>query len=190
MSDFLHNKGIQSPNFETFKEPMNRFQGTNSARLCSLAGRYDNHISSRFLAPIDCLKIPALVGEKFGVCLPSWGNIQNHNSPTLIWDIILTLDNLVPPSFYKNLIISREFCMCYAPMGFIIPDYVQKNYTNYECARRMPIGTIMAVVAVFEIHIERNIVGIMNPSIRSRGLVPLKQIYPNHRLRKLKGRSN
>ncbi len=29
------------------------------ARLCSLAGRYDNPIPTRFLAPIDCYKIPA-----------------------------------------------------------------------------------------------------------------------------------
>ncbi len=35
----------QSPNFLTFKEPKNRFQGTNSARLCSLVGRYDNPYS-------------------------------------------------------------------------------------------------------------------------------------------------
>ncbi len=40
---------------------MTRFQGTNSARLCSLAGRYDNRISTRFIAPIDCLKIPAQI---------------------------------------------------------------------------------------------------------------------------------
>ncbi len=40
---------------------MTRFQGTNSARLCSLAGRYDNPISTRFIAPIDCLKIPAQI---------------------------------------------------------------------------------------------------------------------------------
>jgi hypothetical protein len=40
-------------------EPKNRFQGTNSARLCSLAGLYDKPIPTRFLAPIDCLKIPA-----------------------------------------------------------------------------------------------------------------------------------
>ncbi len=33
----------------------------NSASLCSLAGRYDNPIPPRFLAPIDFLKIPALV---------------------------------------------------------------------------------------------------------------------------------
>ncbi len=48
-----------SPNFLTFKEPRNRFQGISSASLCSLAGRYDNPIPTRFLAPIDCLKIPA-----------------------------------------------------------------------------------------------------------------------------------
>jgi hypothetical protein len=31
----------------------------NSVSLCSLAGRYDNPIPTRFLAPIDCLIIPA-----------------------------------------------------------------------------------------------------------------------------------
>ncbi len=32
----------------------------NSASLCSLAGRYENPIPPRFLAPIEFLKIPAL----------------------------------------------------------------------------------------------------------------------------------
>jgi hypothetical protein len=45
--------------FKRFK-PRNRLQGMNSASLCSLAGRYDNSIPPRFLAPIGCLKIPAL----------------------------------------------------------------------------------------------------------------------------------
>ncbi len=40
----------QSPNFLTFKEHKNRFQP---------AGRYDNPLPTRFLARIDCLKIPA-----------------------------------------------------------------------------------------------------------------------------------
>jgi hypothetical protein len=40
-------------------EPRNRFQGIDSASLCSMAGRYDNPIPTRFLAPTDCLKIPA-----------------------------------------------------------------------------------------------------------------------------------
>jgi hypothetical protein len=47
---------VQSPNFKTFKELRNRFQGVSSADLCSLAGRYDNPIPIRFLAPIDCIK--------------------------------------------------------------------------------------------------------------------------------------
>jgi hypothetical protein len=34
----------------------------NSASLCSLAGRYENPIPPRCLAPIDFLKIPALNG--------------------------------------------------------------------------------------------------------------------------------
>jgi hypothetical protein len=34
--------------------------GINSVSLCSLAGRYDNNIPTRFLAPIKCLKISAL----------------------------------------------------------------------------------------------------------------------------------
>ncbi len=42
-----------------YGEPKNWFQETNYARLCSLAGRYDNPIPTRFLAPIDCLKIQA-----------------------------------------------------------------------------------------------------------------------------------
>ena len=36
------------------------------------------------------------------------------------------------------------------------------------------IGTIMAVVAVFEIHMDKNIVGSMKPNINLRGLVPIQ----------------
>jgi hypothetical protein len=43
--------------------PRNRFQGMNSASLCSLAGRYDNPLPPRFLAPIAAIKIPALAGQ-------------------------------------------------------------------------------------------------------------------------------
>jgi hypothetical protein len=50
---------IQSPNFQTFKEPRNHFRGVDSSSLCSQAGRYDNPAPIRFLVPIDCSKIPA-----------------------------------------------------------------------------------------------------------------------------------
>ncbi len=42
-----------------FMGPRNWCQGMNSASLCSLAGRYENPIPPRCLAPIDFLKIPA-----------------------------------------------------------------------------------------------------------------------------------
>jgi hypothetical protein len=54
----------QSPYFLTFMEPRNRFQGMNSASLCSLAGRHDNPIPPRFLAHIDSLKIPAQLTDE------------------------------------------------------------------------------------------------------------------------------
>jgi hypothetical protein len=40
-------------------EHKNWFQGTNTVRLCSLEVQYNNPIPTRFLAPVDCLKIPA-----------------------------------------------------------------------------------------------------------------------------------
>ncbi len=46
-----------------FMGPRHWFQGMNSASLCSLAGRYENPIPPRCLAPIDFLKIPALQFE-------------------------------------------------------------------------------------------------------------------------------
>ncbi len=45
-------------------EPRNRFQGMNSVSLCSLAGRYDNPIPPRFLAPIDT--------KKFQLCIQDY----------------------------------------------------------------------------------------------------------------------
>ncbi len=59
LAGFLILIQILSPNFWTSKEPKNQFQGTNSARLCSLAGRYDNPVSTRFLVHTDCWQIPA-----------------------------------------------------------------------------------------------------------------------------------
>jgi hypothetical protein len=60
--------------FKLLKEPRNRFQVINSASLSSRAGRYDNPIPTRFLAPIDCLKF------QLRFLLP-WGRILGRN-----WD--------------------------------------------------------------------------------------------------------
>ncbi len=53
--------------FKTSMEPRNRFQGIDSASLCSLAGRYENPFPTWFLAPIDCSKIPAQATEPGGI---------------------------------------------------------------------------------------------------------------------------
>jgi hypothetical protein len=57
----VHYYGKTERKFLTFKEPRNQFQGVDSASLCSLAGRYDNPIPTRFLNPIDCPKIAAQI---------------------------------------------------------------------------------------------------------------------------------
>jgi hypothetical protein len=44
-------------------EPRNRYQGMNSASLCSLAGRYNNHIPPRFLAPHRLFKNSSSVSQ-------------------------------------------------------------------------------------------------------------------------------
>jgi hypothetical protein len=45
--------------FQTLMEPRNRFQGIDSASHCIQEGRYDSPNPARFLATIDCSKIPA-----------------------------------------------------------------------------------------------------------------------------------
>ncbi len=62
------------------------------ASLCSLAGRYDNPIPSRFLALIDCSKIPALAAliylykkkKKRGLCGKSFPSAHMCLWPSLI----------------------------------------------------------------------------------------------------------
>ncbi len=49
--------------FKLLRSPIDSKESI-SASLRSLAGRYDNPIPTRFLSPIDCLKIPA----QGGVC--------------------------------------------------------------------------------------------------------------------------
>ncbi len=50
-------------------EPGESIPRNSASLLCSLAGRYGNLIPTRFLAPIDCLKIPAqYIKNKLSTC--------------------------------------------------------------------------------------------------------------------------
>jgi hypothetical protein len=44
----------------------------DSASLCSPAGQYDNPIPTRFIAPIDCSKIPAQDFQCSRILLNGW----------------------------------------------------------------------------------------------------------------------
>ncbi len=57
LSVAIGNLGKQRRYLKTFKEPGIRFQGIDSASLCSLVSWYDNPIPNRFLTPIDCSEI-------------------------------------------------------------------------------------------------------------------------------------
>jgi hypothetical protein len=71
---------------------MNRFQGIDSVSLWSLAGRYDNPIPARFLAPIDCSKIPAQLGDRKLAHVPMFDdNVYN------IFFFYYLLDVTTPP---------------------------------------------------------------------------------------------
>jgi hypothetical protein len=54
-------KNISEPVFLNAYGAQESIPRNDSTSLCSLAGRYDNPIPTRCLAPIDCLKIPAQI---------------------------------------------------------------------------------------------------------------------------------
>ncbi len=53
-------KNVQSQNFQTLKSPRLDSKGSIPAAYEAMASRYDSPIPTWFLAPIDCLIIPAL----------------------------------------------------------------------------------------------------------------------------------
>ncbi len=94
-------------------EPRNRFQGMNSASLCSLAGRYDIPIPTRFLAPIDCLKIPAQVCP-------------------LRHEILFYLANSACDLWYVTLQPSSFIILCF-DMGTDKKAWIRHSKTSYLC---------------------------------------------------------
>ncbi len=89
--------------FKTFQEPRNRFQGINSASLCSLAGRYDNPLLTRLIAPIDCLKIPARRQDFYPV--PS----QRITIWITVLNLATSLNTKVIAKRSQNLIIKSRY---------------------------------------------------------------------------------
>jgi hypothetical protein len=86
-------------------EPKNRFQRINSISLCSPVDRYDNPIPTRFLAHIDCLKIPGLVGKRsqFPTSMSSTSGLKiqkitDYSNKQLALSISFLIQTLVSPT--------------------------------------------------------------------------------------------
>jgi hypothetical protein len=88
----------------------------NSASLCSLAGRYDNPIPTRFLAPIDCLKIPALDS---GLSLINLGQVIHHGTHPLQIELYLGRYQASQQGCYTLLI---------CPIGFAVLGIFTRHY--------------------------------------------------------------
>jgi hypothetical protein len=103
----------------------------NSASLCSMAGRYDNPIPTRFLAPVDCLKIPAQYRSLNECCrwrahrvhrvaMASFWRLFHHdkkNQPSLVGGRV----HAHPLSLYLP---SRKEVVAYAPAERAAPLFL------------------------------------------------------------------
>jgi hypothetical protein len=126
--------------FLNFWEPRNRFQGIDSASLCSLAGRYDNPIPTRFPAPIDSSKIPAQ--ERMALYMWGggvWKGLPLHPFPLLHpvsqlilqqlfnkYDFFLVsqfLEVSSPPNLQSSVATTKEIYLPY----FVVQRNLQTN---------------------------------------------------------------
>jgi hypothetical protein len=78
------------------------------------ADRYDNPISTRFLAPIDCYKIPALA-YRYENPIPTWflGLIDCSKIPALAY----RYDNPIPTRFLAPLDCYKISALYFVPGG-------------------------------------------------------------------------
>ncbi len=86
--------------------PRNEFR-----QLCSLAGRYDNPIPTRFLAPIDSLKIPALYSK----CVLYVYSKVSASAGHMAWKVVMHAIYNQSVSYFESfrhakLLISHHKC--------------------------------------------------------------------------------
>jgi hypothetical protein len=67
MTKILFSRILRARICKLLRSPKNRFQEINSASICSLGGPVRQPYSYSVLAPIDCLKIPALDNSFTGI---------------------------------------------------------------------------------------------------------------------------
>ncbi len=111
-----------------FMGPRNWCQGLNSASLWSLAGRYDNPIPTRCLAPIDFLKIPALDSVP-----ASSGIVEFEGRQTKQFRIMYVLKTAVNFYFYCRLHKNGDFLL---PKSCVVAFLSDKLTGRFLCSLR------------------------------------------------------
>ncbi len=112
-----------------FMGPRHWFQGMNSASLCSMAGRYENPIPPRCLAPIDFLKIPAQND------LPKFTNTQREGEILKKYIRKASQTSLFAEGFRRQLTYFTDHCYIYRTsvyrtLGFNQFFWLTKNKTQ------------------------------------------------------------
>jgi len=104
----------------------------NSASLCSLAGRYDNDIPTRFLAPIDCLKIPAQLMHIGGICTAQ----ESSGTPAIVRERHTgTTSQIRPEARHPQALCAQRKCILQRQFnGFIFstftPSFCASEFLN------------------------------------------------------------
>ncbi len=111
-----------------FMGPRNWFQGMNSASLCSLAGRYDNPIPPRFLAPIEFLKIPALISKVYLGSMSRDAHTAQLTAVQIGWDPA-TATSPIPPhwdSYTRAFLVSKD-------RRHLFVTLCRRRYPTFSC---------------------------------------------------------
>ncbi len=119
-----------------------RSPGIDSASLCSLAGRYDNPITTRFLAPIDCSKIPALHEDLW--CRGSCNNdcpTQSRNLSEVCTDCT-TAGTIWLPRVYLICVWKQQLLVGNKPLQYYICSLTVRMYTR-TCIHHHNIGFLL-----------------------------------------------
>ncbi len=125
-------------------EPRNQFQRRNSDSLCNLAGPYDNPIPTpQTLAPIDCLKIPALDS---GLPLINLRQVIHHGTHPLQTELYPGRYQASQQGFYTQLI---------CPIASIVLGIFTRHYLHSSLHVRTayystlwPLARLVNVISV------------------------------------------
>ncbi len=126
----FHSLAFSSQAFNSTDTKVLRNTGTDSASLCSLAGRYDNPFPTRFLPPIDCSTYNASTASISQLKFPSF-----RSSPSIPHIPFLTFhsSSSISDSFHLSSFIHRLLFL-----NFLSPQLPFLNFQSSASILQLP----------------------------------------------------